>query len=130
MDRNLEEECPVCFDINGHNECIIVDCCNKYIHKECIDQWLIQNINNNKISENKCIYCHKKNNYIDDFINKNNKHQIININGQIENNRIVENSVIITQSARVINCYKCVIILVIAFFLIIACGSILGTTLN
>ena len=129
MDRNLEEECPICFDINGHNECIIVECCNKYVHKDCFDQWLMQNINNNKISENKCIYCHKTNNYIDDFINKNNNHQIININEQMENNRIVENSVIITQSVKIINCHKC-IILVISLSLIIMGGSILGTTLN
>lgn len=130
MDRNLEEECPICFDINGHNECIIVDCCDKYIHKDCIDQWLTQNINNNKITENKCIYCHRKNNYIDDFINKNNNHQIINIHEQIENSRIVEANVTITQSIEVINCYKCVFFLLLTFLLIITIGSVLGTTLN
>lgn len=130
MDRNLEEECPICFDINGHNECITVDCCNKYIHKHCLDQWLTQNINNNKISENKCIYCRKTNNYIDDFINKNNNHQTININDQIENSRIVESSVIITQTVQIINCYKCIFFLVIAFILIGTVGSIFGMTLN
>jgi len=124
MDRNLEEECPICFDINGHNECIIVDCCDKYIHKDCLDQWLMQNVNNNKISENKCIYCHKKNNYIDDFINKNNNHQIININEQMENNIIIHQNIIVTYY------YKIVFFLIFMFLIIITIATILWTTLN
>ena len=129
MDRNLEEECPICFDINRHSECIIVECCDKYIHKECINRWLMQNINNNKINENKCIYCRKKNNYIDDFINKNNNHQIININEQIENSRNRENRIIIAQIIENPNYYKIIYFLITTIIVIIPIGSILWTTL-
>lgn len=124
MDRNLEEECPICFDINAHNECIVMDCCDKYIHKDCIEQWLMININNNKTNNNKCIYCYKTNNYIDDFIDKNKNHQIININEQIENNIIIRQNIIVTYY------YKIVFFLIFMFLIIITIATILWTTLN
>lgn len=129
MDLNIEEECPICFYDNADKECIILDCCNKYIHKDCIDIWIIKNINSNKFAENKCIYCCKTNKYINNFINNNN-HQIININEQMENTRIVERNVTINQNITILNYFKCVFFLSFSILLTIAIGSILRTTLN
>lgn len=81
MEKNLDDECPICLEINGHNECIEFDCCNKYIHKDCIDEWLLKNMENyNTYNKLKCLYCHKKNTYIDQFIDNNKNDHIINFN--------------------------------------------------
>lgn len=69
MEKNLEDECPICLEINGHNECIILNCCNKYIHKECFDHWMYQNLD--KPNNIKCLFCYKTNIYIDNFRNNN-----------------------------------------------------------
>lgn len=125
MDRNLEDECPICLDINSHNECILLECCNKYIHKDCIDHWLMQNINQNNINNNNCLYCYKTTKYIDDFINNNNNHQIININGQIiesENNILNENNYLYQK--------YCGLILLITLFLTFTIWATLSIFLN
>ena len=106
MEKNLEDECPICFEINGHNECILLDCCNKYIHKDCFDNWLKRNNNNN------CIYCTQNNNYIFDFINKYNA-PIPETTIDISHNTIIEinnNAIIRIPQNRVICCclYSCI----------------------
>lgn len=124
MEKNLNDECPICLDINGHNECILLECCDKYIHKDCFNEWMLLNINNNQYNKNICMYCYKSNKYIDDFINKNKNHQIININEQIVNNQII------IESNNIHKCYKLTSYLCITFVIIITIGSVLGTTLN
>lgn len=87
MEKNLEDECPICLEVNGHNECILLNCCDKYIHKECFDYWIYQNFDNpNNI---KCLFCYKQNSYIDNFKNNNNNYQ--NNNSHIINNRHIIN---------------------------------------
>lgn len=131
MEKNLEDECPICFEINGHNECVLLSCCDKYIHKDCIERWLSQNINKNeedleKNEDFKCLYCCNNNNFIDDFINKNKNHQIINIEGEIINNRFDQTN----NENPVIKCLRVILILCSGFLIIVAIGTTLGFTLN
>jgi hypothetical protein len=97
MKNNLDDECPICFEINGHNECILLDCCDKYIHKDCFESWLIYNNNSN------CIYCTKNNKYINMFNNKNNiENQIVL---DISNDNVLEsNNLIIIRNRHIISC--------------------------
>lgn len=130
MDKNLEDECPICLDINGYNECILLECCNKYIHKDCINIWLMQNIKNNNIINCKCFYCYKNNNYFDDFINNNKNHHIVNINEQLDN-QILEsnnNTLIILSQSHTNTCI--IVILIILSITLMAVWSVINTTLN
>ena len=96
MKNNLDDECPICFDINNEYECIKLDCCNKYIHKHCIDDWLSRNKNN-------CIYCTKNNNYINMFNNKNKEENRIILD--ISNENVLEsNNLIIIRNRNIISC--------------------------
>ena len=129
MDKNLQEECPICFYINAHNECVLFECCDKYIHKDCIEDWLRQNKNT---SESKCIYCYKSNKFIDDFINKNNNHQ--NINEQIVNipqniNHIIESQNNTFQQNNNNNQNKCSIFLLVTILLTFSGWAILWSAL-
>ena len=77
MEKNLEEECPVCFYINGLFECVYLNCCNKYIHRECLIKW------NNCNNSNKCLYCTTNNKFFFDNnidLSYNNETIINNIN--------------------------------------------------
>lgn len=130
MHNNLDDECPICLDINGHNECVMLDCCNKYIHKDCINTWLLQNIKNNNILNNNCFYCYKNNKYIDDFINKNKNHHIVNINGQIDNQILESNNNTIVIISENYLCIRIFIVLFLFFVIIVPIATILGTTLN
>ena len=91
MQINLEDECPICLEINSHNECIILNCCNKYIHKECFDHWMYQNFD--KPNNIKCLFCYKTNIYIDNF--KNNNYLTSNNSSTTNNSSITRNSSII-----------------------------------
>lgn len=122
MEKNLEEECPICFEINGHNECILLDCCDKYIHKECFDRWLIRNNTN-------CIYCTKSNKYIDNFIESQNisiPDSLIDISndGLLESNNYI---IIRTSWNTARMCYICISLL---FLFAIFIGAGLRMSLN
>jgi hypothetical protein len=138
MEKNLEEECPICFEINGHNECILLDCCDKYIHKDCFERWLIYNNNNS------CIYCTKNNKYIENFFQSQNVNNIlitdvsINILDDIRSNNFsgsnniteTNNFIIIrnSNSRFLINCFYLSFFILILF--IIFSSTILRTSLN
>jgi len=84
MRKNLDDECIICFEINNNKEYILLECCDKYIHKSCIDKWLVaENFERNK----SCIYCTKSNIYIENFI-KNFTNLNTSIDLQTENNII------------------------------------------
>lgn len=125
MEKNLEDECPICFEINAHNECILLDCCDKYIHKDCFDNWLKRNNNN------KCIYCTQNNKYIDNFIQSHNSLSP-EILVDISNHTILEpNNYVIVRTTRYIPCiyifYMCICII---FLFAIFSGTGLWATLN
>ena len=134
MEKNLEEECPICFEINGHNECILLECCDKYIHKDCFERWLIYNNNSS------CIYCTKNNKYIENFFKSQNVNNIlirdvsINIldDNDIRSNNINEtnNFIIIRNfnSRFLINCFYLSFFILILF--IIFSSTILRASLN
>ena len=133
MEKNLEEECPICFEINGHNECILLDCCDKYIHKDCFERWLIYNNNSS------CIYCTKNNKYIENFFKSQNVNNIlirdvsINIldDNDFRSNNITEsNNFIIRNSISrfLINFFYLSFFILIFFF--IFSSTILRASLN
>lgn len=140
MEKNLEEECPICFEINGHNECILLDCCDKYIHKDCFERWLIYNNNSS------CIYCTKNNKYIENFFKSQNVNNIlitdvsINILDDIRsnnfsgsNNITESNNFIIIRNSNsrfLINCFYLSFFILILILFIIFSSTILRASLN
>ena len=40
-DTYFESDCPICFDSLDNNEIIVMDCCRKKIHLECIKEWYL-----------------------------------------------------------------------------------------
>ena len=117
-EKSLEDECPICFEINGTNECILLDCCDRYIHKECLHIWL-----NTCTTNKKCLYCMKESKYFYEFKKNNNNHQIVIINNNTSNNN--NNTFNVYDSYK----YVCLIFCVILFILIVT-GSILLATIN
>lgn len=82
MRKNLDDECIICFEPNVNQVCILFDCCDKYIHKQCIDNW----ISNDYFIRNKsCIFCMKSNQYIDNYIIDNSQNHI-SINERVDSN--------------------------------------------
>ena len=124
MEKNLEDECPICFEINGHNECVFLDCCNKYIHKDCFDNWLVLNNTN-------CIYCTKNNTYINNFIQSHHAPPLETLI-DISNDTILEiNNYMIIKTPR---CVPCIcffnLFISILFLFTIFVGTGLWSTLN
>ena len=82
MRKNLDDECIICFEPNVNQVCIFFECCEKYIHKQCIDNW----ISNDYFIRNKCcIFCMQSNEYIDNYIIDNSQNNI-SINEIIDSN--------------------------------------------
>jgi hypothetical protein len=69
-------ECIICLDeLSDSENFIITECCKQYIHIDCIQKWVKQNINthfdnpnNNNRQYDKCFYCNKNNDIIDNII--------------------------------------------------------------
>lgn len=54
------DECPICLNNldMSNNDIITLNCCNKNVHLQCLNEWTLSK-NNKNISN--CILCRKKN---------------------------------------------------------------------
>ena len=59
-------ECVICLDAIICNDYYKFNCCNNYVHSECLKLWVVKNINNKDIS--KCFICSQKNYAIENII--------------------------------------------------------------
>jgi hypothetical protein len=91
------QECIICFeDIenNSNTNNLYLECCNNYVHENCLQLWITSNIDKNKDID-LCIYCKKNNNYITNIINNyknlipNNEFTDIIISNNNNNNQII-----------------------------------------
>lgn len=94
------EECIVCFDnieVNSNIKNIYLECCNNYVHENCLQLWISTNIYKNK-DINLCIYCKKNNTIITNIINNYNEILPNNIDILITNNNNNNNEIIIVEN--------------------------------
>ena len=82
-------ECPICYENIVSNELFNLECCNKIVHKYCLDNWIISNINNNK-EIHLCIFCKKNNDYINNIIYYTKLEEETNSCSESDNNSIIE----------------------------------------
>ena len=72
------EECPICFaDMNEEEGILLLECCNKQIHLNCILNWC-----STAGKPTTCILCNQINNFLVDTQNQNTTESI---NSQVEN---------------------------------------------
>ena len=105
-------ECPICLtEINQNSPILIVDCCHKKIHLDCIIQWY------SKYPDNKtCFMCNQSNSFCKDFVYSNensNDNSNENSNEDIDDQSIndLNHSVLIpmptpinTRYPKIVNC--------------------------
>ena len=117
-------ECPICCEIINDNDTLLLSCCNKYVHKYCIDNWVLLNKNKNK-EIHLCVFCKKNNNYINDLLinitesedqDNNNSSNDTFINPLINNNNYRYNNFTIFITTRKLVLY--LLIIFIIFYLI------------
>ncbi len=97
-------ECIICMDEINNINFIKMPCCNAAIHKTCIQEWIIFNIDNNS-EINKCIYCKQNTLFYDNIIK-----QTIDIQKN--------NYILIDVSSNIQHCYRSYIYVCIKYKLI------------
>tara|TARA_Y100000389_G_C17445922_1_gene511594 strand:- start:1882 stop:2331 length:450 start_codon:yes stop_codon:yes gene_type:complete len=75
-------ECLICFCDVSNNDYLLMDCCNKIIHIECIKTWINTNKNTNKEID-KCIFCKQQNDIINNLLHQENNNSIVNNNHEL-----------------------------------------------
>ena len=63
----VDLECPICFEILNDNNIIILDCCNKTCHINCLITWYKNNIHNKT-----CFICNRENTFRNNLFSSNN----------------------------------------------------------
>lgn len=60
------KECPICLDVLdiSNTTILILDCCNKEIHLNCMKKWILDHQNKNK---DKCVLCRTSSDLIIDI---------------------------------------------------------------
>ena len=111
----IEEECPICLmNIPETDSYLLLSCCNKKVHLNCLDQWY----NNFGKKSKKCILCTKTSKEIENIlahspiiqssINYNNNSNINRRRANISNR---EN----TNNFSNLLCIKCLFIVILLF---------------
>lgn len=89
----IDNECIICMN-EFKDDFIILDCCNKHIHIQCLHNWIEINHSKNIYKKN-CPHCKQINNLICFISNYDNK--IINnnyINEDIRQNQIIQQRIL------------------------------------
>ncbi len=79
-------ECPICFEnINSTDALLILDCCQKKVHLQCIVSWYT------KYPDNKfCFMCNQTNNFCKDLVCNSDRSETISENTNTDNSIIVQ----------------------------------------
>ena len=112
------DECPICLEFFGDsNEFIIVECCNKKLHINCLVNWYTMRPDNKY-----CFMCNQNNIFCKDFVyNTNleidNSNTIITMNSTNNpyaiNNQYVINDQLIISCMKIFAIILCIIIIFI-----------------
>ena len=60
--QNINDECIICYEIVEFDY-IMLECCNKKTHLNCIEKWIKTN-QDNKVYLNTCFHCKQQNTLI------------------------------------------------------------------
>ena len=79
-------ECPICFEnINADDALLILDCCHKKVHIECILEWYSKYPNNKT-----CFMCNQTNNFCKDLVYEGENYETVSETIQVDNSPIIQ----------------------------------------
>ena len=127
MYNTFENECIICLN-KLDQDIILLECCHKNVHKECLEKWVNTNMQNNRYLR-LCPHCKQENNIIKELSNYDENIAINTIEleqpnqNQLQNQRECNNNCIIKHSLLVALILLILLVVLCAIYFSIACTS-------